>query len=83
MSIEDFDNADLYLLESRFSDGTRGGDSGVRRLTSTGVDFLGTQGKQEVTSEAVTPPLHRCRTDCDKNQGYMQTSTLKQIEARS
>ena len=57
MPRQDFDNADIYLLESRYCDGTMGGDLGQRRLTAAGVNFVGIGSKQEVlnSNEIVTP----------------------------
>ena len=42
LSEKDFDAADEYLLEANISNGTAGGDSGMRWLTANGADFVKT-----------------------------------------
>lgn len=60
LSVEDFDAADFFLLESHYCRGTMGGDSGHRALTASGVVFVKTyanekasrQGNKEMSTQA-------------------------------
>lgn len=56
LSKEDFDNADIYLLESSYCDGTMGGDLGWRRLTTQGVNYVDARSHEGSfdSGEAVT-----------------------------
>jgi class 3 adenylate cyclase len=66
ISREDFDNADIYLLESRYCDGTMGGDLGQRRLTADGVNFVGARNKQVApTSDEVVTPVSVVREEAE------------------
>jgi hypothetical protein len=51
LSVEDFDAADFYLLESHYCNGTMGGDSGQRVLTAAGVTFVKTRADGKVPRE--------------------------------
>ena len=53
LSTSDFDGADEYLLASKISEGTMGGDEGQRWLTAKGVDYVKKSGTEN--SVAIAP----------------------------
>ena len=51
LSEEDFNVADVFLLESRYCMGTMGGDSGQRKLTPDGVAFVKINAARKVLQQ--------------------------------
>lgn len=78
LSDSEFDGADTYLLQSGYLDGTAGGDSGRRWVTSSGVDFVEAEMRDRVrvtlAAERVLGVIIRKEEDARK--AYVQAQTI-------